>query len=254
MKSQLEFEILPQPDETTCGPTCLHAVYRYFGDSLSLNEVIAQTHRFEGGGTLAVFLGSHALRRGYRATIYTFNLHVFDPTWFAPEAPPLEERLLARQAAVSNARVKSTIDAYVEFLRLGGKLRMQDLTGGLIRKYLKREIPILTGVSATYLYAEKRERLATLPDGGARWVPDDIAGEPAGHFIVLCGYDQVERKVLVADPLMPNPMAHGQSYEIALNRVKCSILLGILTYDANLLVLEPKGARRLKRRVEPAEG
>ena len=32
--------------------------------------------------TLAVLLGCHALRRGYEATIYTFNLQVFDPTWF----------------------------------------------------------------------------------------------------------------------------------------------------------------------------
>src|SRR5437762_675447 len=29
---RLPVETLPQPDETTCGPTCLHAVYRYWGD------------------------------------------------------------------------------------------------------------------------------------------------------------------------------------------------------------------------------
>ena len=30
---RLPVEILPQPDETTCGPTCLHAVFRYFGEA-----------------------------------------------------------------------------------------------------------------------------------------------------------------------------------------------------------------------------
>ena len=30
----------------------------------------------------AVFLACDALRKGYSATIYTYNLMVFDPTWF----------------------------------------------------------------------------------------------------------------------------------------------------------------------------
>ncbi len=28
---RLLLTMLPQPDETTCGPTCLHAIYRYWG-------------------------------------------------------------------------------------------------------------------------------------------------------------------------------------------------------------------------------
>jgi hypothetical protein len=37
---QLELEMLPQPDDTTCGPTCLHAVYRYRGHEIPLDQVI----------------------------------------------------------------------------------------------------------------------------------------------------------------------------------------------------------------------
>ena len=37
-------------------------------------------HRMEHGGTFAVFLACDALRKGYCATIYTYNLMVFDPT------------------------------------------------------------------------------------------------------------------------------------------------------------------------------
>ena len=29
---ELDLDILAQPDDETCGPTCLHAVYRYFGE------------------------------------------------------------------------------------------------------------------------------------------------------------------------------------------------------------------------------
>ena len=31
-----DLEIQAQPDDLTCGPTCLHAVYRYFGDDVSI--------------------------------------------------------------------------------------------------------------------------------------------------------------------------------------------------------------------------
>ena len=80
METRLEFDILPQPDNMTCGPTCLHALYRYYGDELPLETVIEEVESLEGGGTLAVLLACHALRRGYDATIYTYNLKVLDPT------------------------------------------------------------------------------------------------------------------------------------------------------------------------------
>jgi ABC-type bacteriocin/lantibiotic exporter with double-glycine peptidase domain len=90
LDKKLHLGIKSQPDDTTCGPTCLHAVYTYFGDKISLDKVIGQVKQLKGGGTLAVLLGCHALRRGYRAKLYTFNLQVFDPTWFASGAPAIE--------------------------------------------------------------------------------------------------------------------------------------------------------------------
>jgi hypothetical protein len=42
---RLPVQTLPQPDETTCGPTCLHAVYRYWGDTESLDTIIARMCR-----------------------------------------------------------------------------------------------------------------------------------------------------------------------------------------------------------------
>jgi hypothetical protein len=109
---------------------------------------------------------------------------------------------------------------------------MEDLTAGLIRKYLKRKVPILTGLSATYLYRDPREFGPTSDQ-------DDVRGFPAGHFVVLFGYDPKTRGVLVADPLMPNPLGSQQKYVVGVDRVICAILLGILTYDANLLMIEP---------------
>lgn len=237
--TRLQFEFLKQPDNTTCGPTCLHAVYRYHGDSMPLTQVIDEAPAFDDGGTLAVMLGCHALRRGYDVRIFTFNLQVFDPTWFNAEGHvqdglQLEEKLRAQMQIKPKQKLKQACQSYIEYLQLGGKLRMEDLTGNLIRRYLRQSVPVLTGLSSTYLYRERRENSETSQ-------PDDVAGRPSGHFVVLCGYDSIERTVLVADPFHPNPLSLNYKYEVSLDRVVCSIMLGILTYDANLLIVRPAG-------------
>lgn len=238
MRTKLQVEILPQPDDVSCGPTCLHAIYRYYGDAIELEEVIREVPQLDGGGTLAVLLGCHALRRGYRARIYTYNLQMFDPTWFENPATDLAERL-RRQAEVKNVpKLRFATEAYLDYLEHGGVLRFADLTTALIRKYLGRQVPILTGLSATYLYRAAREF-------GPDSEPDDVRGEPAGHFVVLCGYDKEKREVCVADPLRSNPVASGENeYPVNIDRLVCSILLGIVTYDSNLLILEPESLRR----------
>ncbi|MCA9198725.1 MAG: hypothetical protein KDA87_14350 [Planctomycetales bacterium] len=235
----IHFEISPQPDDETCGPTCLHAVYRHFeGETLSLEQVIHECDSLQEGGTLASLLGAHALRRGYDATIYSFNLNVFDPSWFRNESISLVDKLYAQIDAKPGDKLRIASEAYIEFLKLGGRIRMEDLTRRLIRSYLARSLPILVGLSATYLYQAPREV-------APKWDPDDVCGLPAGHFVVLCGYDQLNKEVRIADPYLPNPFAPRENYySIDVDRVVCAILLGIVTYDANLLILRPSKSRR----------
>jgi hypothetical protein len=233
METRLRLDILPQPDAYTCGPTCLHAIYRYYGDDMSLAQVIAEAPQLPDGGTLAVLLACHALRRGYAATIYTYNLQVFDPTWFGDQASDIQQGLEAQMTHKKNAKLHIASAAYLEFLALGGSVRLQDLTPSLIRRYLQQSLPILTGLSATYLYRSAREY-------GPKGETDDIRGEPVGHFVILCGYDRITQQVLVADPLLPNPVSAMHLYAVQIDRVICSILLGTLTYDANLLIMQPR--------------
>lgn len=232
MSPAQQFPILPQPDPTTCGPTCLHAVYTYYGDHQDLPGVINDVAQLETGGTLAVFLACHALRRGYKATIYTYNLQVFDPTWFQDSGVSLADKLRAQGKAKKGWKLHRAIMGYLEFLELGGQLHFEDLTPGLIHGYLADSKPILTGLSSTYLYRSPREY-------GVDMLDDDVRGDPSGHFVVLCGFDEQAGSVLVADPLHPNPLSESHIYGIAVERVICAILLGILTYDANLLIIEP---------------
>ncbi|MCL5269280.1 MAG: C39 family peptidase [bacterium] len=230
----LSLDILCQPDGTTCGPTSLHAVYRYYGDDIPLEQVIEEVPCLEEGGTLAVLLACHALRRGYKATIITYNLEVFDPTWFFLEGNlDFVDRLKAQARHKTDPKLQLATRAYLEFFELGGALRLKDLTKDLIRKYLKRSIPILTGLSATYLYRCPREF-------GPNLDYDDIRGVPTGHFVILYGYNKEERQVLIADPYFTNPLTGTHKYQVSIERVICSIMLGLYTYDANLLIIESR--------------
>lgn len=231
METQLSFKILPQPTETTCGPTCLHAIYNYYGDKISLEQVVKETPVLSEGGTLAVFLGCHALKRGYKASIYTYNLQVFDPTWFANPQTDFKEKLQSQIRQKTDPKLHEATKGYLEFLSLGGQLRLKDLSPSLIRRYLRKGTPILTGLSATYLHRSPREIAHSCES-------DDTGGTPSGHFVVLYGYNREDKEIYIAEPLHPNPIAQSQYYRVRLERVICAILLGILTYDANLLIIE----------------
>lgn len=230
LKHHLELSVRPQTDLTTCGPTCLEAIYRYYGQEVDLAELVAEVVSLPGGGTLAVWLACDALKRGFAAEIYTYNLNLFDPTWFAGGAD-LEARLLAQRKFKRDTKLGLATDGYLEYLRRGGKLHFRELNAKLIRGILRKEHPILTGLSATYLYDCAREYEDKY---------DDIRGHPTGHFVVVRGYDREKREVGIADPLLENPKFASHYYSVGIDRLIGAILLGIVTHDADLLVIYPQ--------------
>jgi Peptidase_C39 like family len=228
----LDFDIKAQPDEVTCGPTCLHAIYQYYHDSIELKEVVQEVKSLKAGGTLAVMLGNHALRRGYKAHLYTYNLNVFDPSWFKYSNRKIIASLKQQiRYKFKRKKLQVASKAYVKFLEAGGKVFQTELNADLIKNYLKQSKPILTGLSATYLYGTMRE----IPINNKF---DSIRGEPVGHFVIINGYDEASNTVYLADPMNPNPLK-SQYYSVNFDRLINSIMLGIVTYDANLLIIEP---------------
>lgn len=231
----LTLEIQPQPTDETCGPACLHAVYRFFSDPLPLQQVVEEVTHLGTGGTLAAYLGLHALERGYRATLHTYNLELFDPTWFEDDEGELPTRLREQAEVKTSSRLQAATEAHLEYLDAGGSLHFEELAPDLIRRTLSRGLPIMTGLSATYLYVCARERYE--PGGQAFY--DSIRGYPTGHFVVLHGYDPTTDSVLVADPFHGNPLSEGHNYRVGIMRLLGAIMLGVLSYDGNLLVIEP---------------
>lgn len=232
MPSHRDFAIQLQPDGATCGPTCLQAIYRYWGDEVPLQEVVARVPQLDDGGVLAVHLGCHALRRGYSARIATLNLQLFDPSWFDGRAVDLRAKLVEQASHKSKRKLRFATEAYLEFLDLGGEVVMPDISPATLAAILAEEVPVMTGLSATWLYRTYRET-------GVQPVDDDVRGVPQGHFVVLCGWDAERRRVRVADPERANPISREPIYEVDVDRLVAAIHLGVLTYDANVLTLRP---------------
>jgi hypothetical protein len=227
----LDVQRFAQPDDATCGPTCLTQVYRYYGYDKPLRQIIQETTRNPDGGTLAVYLGVGALANGFRATLYSYNLRVFDPTWRTLGAAALGRKLRQRLQTVESMRLQRAIAAYVDFVEHGGRVRFLPLGKDLLVRTLARGCPILCGLSATYLYQRKRE---------FRNRYDDIRGQPVGHFVVICGYYPRTDRFVVRDPSSHIPFSRSGKYSVDAERLIAAILLGDVTYDADLLVLAPR--------------
>ena len=231
---ELPVHIDRQPNYTTCGPTSLHALYRYFGDDISLEQTIREVRQHDvGGGTVSVHLAVHALQRGYDTTMWVSNVNYWDPTWFQQPTDllaKLKARFEAKKWSASERHVIA-MKALETYFGHGGKVVWGDLDPARIGNVLSQRLPILAGTNGVYLYQCMRET-----DSG----PNDITGDPYGHFIVVCGYRESDQSVSVADPLMDNP-AHGTKYyRASVYRLIGSIFLGASSDDANCLVIHPK--------------
>jgi hypothetical protein len=233
---ELAVQRFVQPDDTSCGPTCLRKVYDFYGLSVDGEAITAALERNEDGGTLAVFLGIAALKQGFRARIYSYDLRIFDPTWAELPAETLTERIFRRFPALADPKRLQAAGAYIRFLEMGGEICFDELTHRLLKRIIDRGHPVLAGLSATYLYRMARERWDAAE---GELVADDVRGEPIGHFVVITGYDKWGRLLTVLDPHRDAPVPENGRIVVEADRLTNAILLGDMTYDAVLLEVWP---------------
>jgi ABC-type bacteriocin/lantibiotic exporter with double-glycine peptidase domain len=123
--SMIEIVIQVQPDDETCGPTSLHAIYKYYGLNISLNDIIQTVERSISGGTLSPMLGKHALQQGFQTKIYIYNLNIFDPTWFEQNQEDNEfliKKLRAQMKFKKDQYIAKESLAYIDYLKHGGTI------------------------------------------------------------------------------------------------------------------------------------
>src|SRR3989338_11302338 len=139
----IDLNIQTQPNDETCGPTCLHSIYQYYGLHISLNQVIETVERSLSGGTLGPLLGKHALMHGFDATIFVSNVNVFDPTWFKQSQAPNDMLLtkLRNQNKFKKSKSMNQISrAFIDYLNLGGTVRFKTLDVKLLKYYFDKKI------------------------------------------------------------------------------------------------------------------
>lgn len=228
----LDITVSKQPDDESCGITCLQAIYNHYGLSITLERLKAEIEHWQTGGTVGVNLARHALAHGFSAELYTYNIKIFDPTWKSLKPAELEKKLKLRSRKIRSKKQRKVIGFHLDFLRRGGVIRFDDLDEELMSRIFKAHKAVICGLSATYLYQNMRET--------ADNVENDIVGQPVGHFVVVSGWDPAARAVAINDPLRKNPISETGTYKLPFTKFSNAVMLGILTYDENLLVIWKK--------------
>lgn len=234
----ITFHMMAQPDDESCGLACLYSIYTHYNIDISYDHVVDTVERSLSGGTLAPLLGKHALGMGFNVTLYTNNLILFDPSWFNHEKASNDflSNKLKQQLACKKERFLGATHIFLDYLQLGGKVAFKLINVDLLKHYFLRNIPIVAALNSTYLYDTCRDFFDK--EGNVRG--DDIAGSPCGHFVILHGYDKEKNLVSVADPFAKNTLSETLYYSISFDRLINAIMLGVSTYDGNLLIIEPK--------------
>ena len=223
----------PQPTETTCGPTCLETIYKHLGFYEKEEDLFDRIDTNEDGGTLGVHLGTDALKQGFDVTIYTHNLNVFDPTWFQLKQKEIVQKLRTQSKSSKDSKTLFASSSYADFIEMGGKIYFKDLNSSFLYDLLHSHGPVICGLSSTYLYHCARER-----DSDLKY--DDIEGVPQGHFVILSGIKKDLSQVFLADPFENNPAYKEQKYWVNLQHFINSVLIGVITYDANFILIQKK--------------
>ena len=229
---KLEVSVSTQPDDESCGITCLQAIYDYYGEETTFARLQSEIEHWHTGGTVSVNLARHALTHGYSAEIYTYNIKIFDPTWKHLPSKDLANKLKLRQKKSRSKKQKKIIGFYQDFIRKGGSVKFDDLDEALLDRLFAKRRPIICGLSATYLYQNMRETPAN--------EENDIVGHPVGHFVVVSEWDAKTRHVTIHDPLRKNAISQTGTYRLPFTKFTNAVMLGILTYDENLLVIAKK--------------
>lgn len=229
-----------QPDDVSCGPSCLAQVLAYYGDVQQISALSDRVRRNPDGGTLAVNLAHLALDLGYRVRLYPFGVRVFDPSWWELEDAEIAERLDLRSRGLADPVERAVVKAWRDLLRRGGYVAFHEPSPALLARIIAQDRPLICGLNATWLYREPRDR----PHDN---VPDDIDGWPVGHFVVLHGYTGRGLHFHVNDPSEDAPFSAGGDpmgprtghYPLPADRLIHAILLGDATRDAVLLEIWP---------------
>lgn len=169
--------ITEQTTDYNCGPTVLSAVLNHFNIAVSPDEISNNLRYFtEEHGTFITCLGMYALEKNLDATIYTYDLDVFDLTWNNGTDELLYHlNKMLLKCNTEDEMKRLAIQYYIEFLKNGGHIEICPDFNFTFNNIFSKERAVIAGVSSQILYRGSR-----INDNGDY----DIYGKQEGHFII----------------------------------------------------------------------
>lgn len=194
MKMHHPITIAEQPTQVSCGQTALAMLLSYFDDRIAPEELMKdipmlKTDDGKDWGTVIPDLAHWCMRRGYQATLHTFDSQLVHQTWAQLETDAIIHELKTLRdtfvfPTIGTHISRTFIDAYVRYLSDGGILIIAPcITLSLIHTLLTNG-PFIATVSYANLYTAK-------------------GGTTATHFVVVYGSD-ANGNILIADPWKDN--------------------------------------------------
>jgi hypothetical protein len=143
-------------------------------------------------------IATYFIQLGFKTTIHTVDLEIFDQSWKGSNNEQLINNLQERKKYIKHARYEEqimnhVIDGYILFLEKGGKVELPIVD----EKYLYNLLthgPIYTVVSYNFLNQSPKYKFVK----NSKPMQDDMAGTPNTHVIVISGYK--DGKFEITDP------------------------------------------------------
>jgi predicted double-glycine peptidase len=177
---RLQLTPIVQDGPTSCTNACLRMVAGYFGRKLDRDEIDRALFKDSAGCSFNTDIARFALRHGFAAECYGYNLYLTDPAdgGLAPSA--LLSKLRREQAHLRDQWYRPMLASIVAALAEGVRYVVRRPAFEIAAGYLRQRIPVIAVVSYPALHG--------------------VRGNPfSGHDVVLTGYDG--RRVYFVDPL-----------------------------------------------------
>ncbi|MBL8159148.1 C39 family peptidase [Candidatus Saccharibacteria bacterium] len=185
-----DFEDVRQTTERNCSQTALAMLMSYYGHPMSVEDVmrtVPQGRDEQGnpyGSNLVQELAAWCLSAGFGVRMHTFDCQIIDLAWEGLPATELINRLeAARGVRISAAQgphiSNQYIDAYLNFLKRGGNLRIEPFPRARLLYELLQKAPVVVAVCFNTLH--------------------NAGGSETTHTVLVYGYDP-QGNFLVADP------------------------------------------------------
>lgn len=194
IKHDLPFQ--KQSTSSNCVQTSTSQLLSFYGIDLSPADIekevpVRKNSDNKPMGTLFADIGSW-IKSNYelQPVMHVFDSQVIDRSWKElTQAQILSELVKLQNTGIETAfspYVPLHINAYIDYLKSGGKIRIEKCTNELLQRLLAKG-PVLTIVSFNYLYDYPR---VVYDQTKKNYVSNPQSGKVIEHAIVLTGYHE----------------------------------------------------------------